>query len=194
MATIRSTLNQWRYAWAMAWLQRSAAPEHQRLKGNIQLTVWKTAEWALPFLQLLSGLLFVALAFHWLQGTGIRRVDVAMATIFSAMVPVTFWGVFYLVTDYRDSSQGRMMNKQQALLGAWLAQPFFLSNDVPKNSLAQRLVLLEQDPKQVIRLFLIEARCLQALLSGLTHNGMRKTALEAALPEAAKSTPPRARF
>lgn len=194
MALTHSQLNHWRYAWAMAWLQRSTAPEHKRFKEQLQRTVWRGSEWVLPLIQILTSVMFVGLVFHWLQGTGIRKPDVVVATIASCHVPVAFWGVFYLVTDHRDSSQRKMMNKQQALLGAWLAQPFFLFNDAPKNGLASRLVLLEQDPTQVTRLFPIEARCLQALLSGLTHKGMRKTALDEALPQATQSTTPKNRF
>lgn len=194
MALNLSRFNQWRHAWAMAWLQCSAAPEHKRLKGQIQRTVWRLAEWVFPFFQLLTSVMFVVLVFHWLQGTGIREPDVVLATIASSVGPVTFWGVFHLVTDYLNSSQGKMMNKQQVLVGRWLASPFILFRDVPKNGLARRLVLLQCDSTQVIHLFPCEARCLQALLSGLTHASVRHDALDVALPTAVRDTTPRARF
>lgn len=194
MALNLSRFNQRRHAWAMAWLQRSAAPEHQHLKGEIQRVVWRLAEWVLPAFQLLTSVGFVIAVFHWLQGTGIREADVITATIASCMAPVTFWGVFYLVTDYRDSSQRQLMNKQQALLGAWLASPFMLFNDLPKNGLARRLALLQEEPGQVIHLFPWEARGLQALLSGLTYASVRQDALDVALPKATQDTTSRARF
>jgi hypothetical protein len=194
MVLTLSRFNQWRHAWAMAWLQRSVAPEHQHLKGDIQRAVWRMAEWVLPAFQLLTSVGFVIAVFHWLQGTGIREADVVFATIASCVAPVTFWGVFYLVTDHRDSSQGQLMNKQQALLGAWLASPFMLFNDVPKNGLARRLVLLQHDPGQVRYLFPWEARGLQALLTGLTHASVRQDALDVALPKATQDTTSRARF
>lgn len=194
MALNPSRVNQWRHSWAMAWLQRSGAQEHQHRKGKIQRTVWRTAEWILPAFQLLTSAGFVIAVFHWLQGTGIREADVVIATIASCMAPVTFWGVFYLVTDHRDSSQGQLMNKQQALLGAWLASPFMLPNRAPKEGLARRLALLQCDPGQVIHLFPWEARGLQLLLSGLTHASVRQDALDVALPKATQDTTSSARF
>lgn len=187
-------VNQRRHAWAMAWLECSTASKHHGLKREIQRVVWRTAECALPFFQLLTSMAFVALVFHWIQGTGIRRADVIIGTIVSAMVPVTFWGVFYLVTDYRDSSQRQLMNKQQALLGAWLASPFILTNDAPKDGLANRLAWLQRNPALVAHLFPWEARCLQALLRGLTYASVRQDALEVALPKAAQDAAPSSRF
>lgn len=189
-----SRVNQRRHAWAMAWLECSTAPKHHGLKREIQRVVWRTAEWALPFFQLLTSVAFVVLAFHWAQGKGLREADVIFVTIASAMVPVTFWGVFYLVTDYRDSSQGQLMNKQQALLGAWLASPFRLTNDAPKDGLANQLVRLQRNPALVAHLFPWEARCLQALLRGLTYASVRQDALEVSLPKAAQNATPKSRF
>jgi len=194
MTPIGARFHQWRHDLGIAWFLRSTAVDYRQPKYRFMRMLMSLSRCAWPAFQASTSLALAFWGAGLVQSPERPQGDVVMVFLVVLAVAVILWGVYELTTTHTNFSHDEPLRSTRSRVGEWLLLPFYLFNDGPKDGLARRLLHLGHSPAEVIYLYPWEARCLQLLLAGLTRTQVRQNALDIALPEHTKDTPPKARF